>query len=89
MLLYTPLPATLTNHTIILFQATVSFAELMSTNEKSDEVKKDEMKVKTMEAFLMIEADTATSLEKENRDPQQFLLLLGNIVRNIARACAD
>jgi len=61
----------------------------MSTNNKSDEVKKEKMKLKTMEAFLMLEADTAASLERENRDPQQFLLLLGNIVRNIARACPD
>ena len=61
----------------------------MRANEKSHEVKKEEMKVKTMEAFLMLEADTATSLESGNSDPQQFLLLLGNMVRNIPRAYPD
>lgn len=57
--------------------------DLMSTNNKSDEVKKEKMKLKTMEAFLMLEADTAASLERENRDPQQFLLLLGNIISGL------
>lgn len=45
------------------------------------------MKLKTMEALLMFEADTAASLERANRNPEQFLLLLGNTVRKIERAC--
>lgn len=40
----------------------------MSINEKLDEVKKDEMKVKIMEVFLMIEVDIVISLERENCD---------------------
>ena len=60
-----------------------------TTDEISEEVNRENMKVKTMEAFLMLEAGTAASLKKENRDAQQFLLLLGNIVRNIARAYPD
>jgi len=61
----------------------------MSNNDIPDNVTEEKMKLKTMEAFLMLEADTAASLENENHDPQQFLLLLGNIVSNIARGCPD
>ena len=47
----------------------------------SDETNKRKMEMKTMEAFLMLEADTAATLQHEKRNPQQFLLLLGNMVR--------
>lgn len=71
------------------FKRTVCFADFMSNNNISEGVKEEKMKLKTMEALLMLDADTAASLQGKNHDPQQFLLLLGNIVRNITRGCPD
>lgn len=39
--------------------------------------------MKTMEAALMLEADTAAKLDKQTYNAQRFLLLLGNAVRHI------
>ena len=55
----------------------------MESAKVSDETNKGNLQLKTMEAFLMLEADTAATLQRtEKRDPKKFLLLLGNIVRN-------
>ena len=53
----------------------------MESAKVSDETNKGNLQFKTMEAFLMLEADTAATLQRENGDPQEFLLLLGNVVR--------
>ncbi len=53
----------------------------MESAKKSDEAREGNVQMKNMEAFLMLEADTAATLQSENQSPQQFLLLLGNIVR--------
>ena len=53
----------------------------MESAKVSDVATKGNVKLKTMEAFLMLEADTAATLQREGRKPKQFLLLLGNVVR--------
>ncbi|KAL9963366.1 hypothetical protein ACROYT_G026876 [Oculina patagonica] len=57
--------------------------EIVESAKKSDETNKGSMKMKTLEAFLMLEADTAARLQREHQSPQQFLLLLGNIISGL------
>lgn len=56
------------------------FAEFMERPKILNDEIEVNMRMKTMEAFLLLEADTEAKLKSENRNPLQFLLLLGNMV---------
>ncbi|KAJ7351837.1 metalloendopeptidase [Desmophyllum pertusum] len=57
--------------------------EFKESTKISDTAKRGNVRMKTMEAALMLEADTAAKLDKQTYNAQRFLLLLGNAISGL------